>query len=114
MVRFASTLALLAVLTAQMPASAADKPALRHGYVDMPYGQLHYSTIVPPGGGNKHIPDLVLFHQSPSSSVEYNELVRALGKDRIVIALDTPGTADRTGRRTFPASKTTRRRCAWH
>ena len=73
------------------PASAADKPALRHGYVDSPYGQLHYSTASPPGGGDRTRPPLVLFHQSPNSSVEYNELVTELGRDRLVFALDTPG-----------------------
>src|SRR5690349_14734176 len=102
MFRFASTLACLAALAVYVPASAADKPPLRHGYVDMPYGQLHYSTIVPPGGGDKNKPDLILFHQSPNSSVEYNELVQALGKDRVVIALDTPGHGGSDGPKEIP------------
>jgi pimeloyl-ACP methyl ester carboxylesterase len=91
MFRFASMLAFIAMLSAHAPASADQKPALRHGYVDSPYGQLHYSTVTPPGGGDKRTPHLVLFHQSPNSSVEYTELVEELGKDRVVLALDTPG-----------------------
>jgi len=91
MLRFASALAIAALLGTTAHASTADKPVIRHGYVDDPYGQLHYSTVTPPGGGNKKLPPLVLFHQSPNSSVEYTELITALGKDRWVIALDTPG-----------------------
>ncbi|WP_129778452.1 alpha/beta fold hydrolase [Peristeroidobacter soli] len=102
MFRCGSALACLAVLAMHAPACAADEPALRHGYVDMPYGQLHYSTVAPPGGGDKNKPDLVLFHQSPNSSVEYNELVQALGKDRVVIALDTPGHGGSDGPKEIP------------
>ena len=91
MFRFASTLAFIAIFTAHASASASDKPAVRHGYVDSPYGQLHYSIVSPPDGGKKKTPPWVLFHQSPNSSVEYTELLEELGKDRVVLALDTPG-----------------------
>lgn len=102
MFRFASMLAFIAMLSAHAPASAAEKPAVRHGYVDYPYGQLHYSTVVPPGGGDRKTPHLVLFHQSPNSSVEYTELVQELGKDRVVLALDTPGHGGSDGPTEIP------------
>jgi pimeloyl-ACP methyl ester carboxylesterase len=36
-------------------------------------------------------PPLVLLHQNPSSSVEYDALLKAMGTDREVVAFDTPG-----------------------
>ena len=102
MFRFASTLAFIAMLSALAPAFAAEKPASRRGYVDSPYGQLHYTMITPPGGGEKRTPHLVLFHQSPNSSVEYTELVQELGKDRVVVALDTPGHGGSDGPTEIP------------
>jgi pimeloyl-ACP methyl ester carboxylesterase len=102
MFRFASTLAFIGMLVAHAPVSAAEKPALRHGYVDSPYGQLHYSRVTPPVGGEKRTPHLVLFHQSPNSSVEYTELVEELGKDRVVLALDTPGHGGSDGPTEIP------------
>ena len=102
MTRLASALVLVAASWASASALAADKPALRHGYVDSPYGQLHYATASPPGGGDRTRPALVLFHQSPNSSVEYNELVKELGRDRLVLALDTPGHGGSDGPAQIP------------
>jgi pimeloyl-ACP methyl ester carboxylesterase len=102
MFRCAPTLALLAVLSMHAPTCAAEKSALRHGYIDSPYGQLHYSMVTPPGGGSKKTPHLVLFHQSPNSSVEYTELLEELGKDRVVLALDTPGHGGSDGPTEIP------------
>jgi len=102
MFRFVFALAAVAILLAHGPASAADKPTVRHGYVDSPYGQLHYTKAMPPGGGNKKTPHLILFHQSPNSSVEYFALVKELGKDRVVLALDTPGHGGSDGPSEIP------------
>lgn len=102
MFRFAFILALIAMLSAHTPTSAAEKPSSRRGYVDNPYGQLHYTIVTPPGGGDKRAPHLVLFHQSPNSSVEYTELVQELGKDRVVLALDTPGHGGSDGPTEIP------------
>jgi pimeloyl-ACP methyl ester carboxylesterase len=68
-------------------------PPLRHGYVDSPYGQLHYSIARPMAAtslGPARAP-IVLLHQSPNSSVEFDALVPALARDRVVLAFDTPG-----------------------
>lgn len=79
-------------------AGAADQTTvLRRGYVDDRYGQLHYVMASPAGGGDRQRPVLVLFHQSPRSSVEYLALVKELGKDRVVMALDTPGHGSSDG-----------------
>jgi pimeloyl-ACP methyl ester carboxylesterase len=51
---------------------------------------LHYIRAAPAkGAGSK--PPLVLLHQNPSSSVEYDALLRVMSTDREVVAFDTPG-----------------------
>lgn len=75
-------------------------PKLRHGYVDMRYGQLHYSIAQPVAPSTKR--PFVLFHQSPNSSVEYDALVAELGTDRVAIAVDTPGHGGSDGPWTQP------------
>lgn len=90
--------AALALITAS--AHAADPPKVRHGYVDMRYGQLHYAIMQPPGGSTKT--PIVLFHQSPNSSMEYDALITELGKDRVAIAIDTPGHGASDGPTTQP------------
>ncbi len=63
---------------------------VRRGYTECRFGQLHYVRAVPAkGAGSK--PPLVLLHQNPSSSVEYDALLMAMGTDREVVAFDTPG-----------------------
>lgn len=75
------------------PATTGSAPAMarvRRGYVDCRFGQLHYVRAVPAQGAGSR-PPLVLLHQNPSSSVEYDALLRAMGTDREVVAFDTPG-----------------------
>ncbi len=58
---------------------------VRKGYVDGPYGQIHYREA---GAG----PALLLLHQSPSSSVMYLQALQPLADSGLrVIAPDTPG-----------------------
>ncbi|TPG49439.1 alpha/beta fold hydrolase [Sphingomonas glacialis] len=57
------------------------------GYTPGRYGQLHYRAAGAHGGR----PTLVLLHQNPSSSLEYEALIEELTRDRRVIAFDTPG-----------------------
>lgn len=57
------------------------------GYVPGRYGQLHYREAGTRGGR----PTLVLLHQNPSSSLEYEPLIAELARDRHVLAFDTPG-----------------------
>lgn len=61
---------------------------ITRSYVPGRYGQLHLRRAGPAGG--RHAP-VVLLHQNPSSSLEYEPLMRALATDREVFAIDTPG-----------------------
>jgi pimeloyl-ACP methyl ester carboxylesterase len=66
---------------------------IRRGYVDGGFGQLHYRTA---GAETAHAPVLLL-HQNPSSSFEYEPLIAALATDRRVVAIDTPGYGQSDG-----------------
>lgn len=68
--------------------------AIRKRYVDGPYGQLHLREAGEKSGKNRPV---LLLHQNPSSSFEYEPLLRELAKDRRVIALDTPGYGNSDG-----------------
>lgn len=68
----------------------ASEVTYKKGYVDGPYGQLHYHSACPVSGPGDKTP-LVMFHQNPKSSFEYRHLIREMGNDRLVVAIDTPG-----------------------
>lgn len=61
----------------------------RFGYVDGPYGQIHYAISRPTKNSAK--PPLVLLHQVPNTLAEFGPLIGAMGEDRVTIAIDTPG-----------------------
>ncbi len=63
-------------------------PGVTRAYTRCRYGQLHYRTA---GPAISTAPVIVLLHQNPASSFEYEPLIAALGQDRRVIAFDTPG-----------------------
>lgn len=69
-------------------ATMKNAPQIRRAYTRCRHGQMHY-RIAGEAGGDR-IP-VVLLHQNPSSSFEYEPLIRALATDRLVVALDTPG-----------------------
>lgn len=61
---------------------------VRKGYADGPFGQIHYRY-----SGNKvstEVP-LMCLHPSPLSSIVYDYWLAEMGKDRFVVAPDTPG-----------------------
>jgi pimeloyl-ACP methyl ester carboxylesterase len=58
--------------------------AVRRGYVDVPFGQVHYRVA---GLG----PPVVLLHDSPRSSAMHEALLDSLADEFTAIALDTPG-----------------------
>jgi len=60
----------------------------RH-YVDSRFGQSHLYRAGPVNDTGK--PPVVCFHMSPWSAVYYEPLLAELGKDRLAIAVDTPG-----------------------
>jgi pimeloyl-ACP methyl ester carboxylesterase len=70
---------------------SASAVTVRRGYTDCRYGQLHYLSGRPAGGISAK-PALVLLHQNPSSSVEFEYLVAEMARDREVVAFDTPGS----------------------
>lgn len=86
----------ITAMASSEPAASAigDSTALevvyRRGYVDSTFGQVHYHVAMPRGGTTTALP-VVLFHQTPKSAWEYEFLLRELGKDRVAIAVDTPG-----------------------
>lgn len=57
---------------------------MNKGYVNIPEGQIHYRIA---GAGEP----LLLFHQAPMSSAEWEEVIHLLGKDYRVIAPDMMG-----------------------
>jgi len=76
-------------MTSSIIAGRSDAFAVRRGYAPGRYGQIHYRLSRPKT--HCDAAPLVLLHQNPSSSLEYHHLIAAMGTDRVVIALDTPG-----------------------
>ena len=66
---------------------------IRRQFVDSRFGQVHLRKVIPDSQVKMRTP-LVLFHSSPLSSVIYEDLARAMGTDRVVMAMDTPGFGD--------------------
>jgi pimeloyl-ACP methyl ester carboxylesterase len=60
---------------------------VERGYTRCRYGQLHFRR----SGAAKSKPALVLLHQIPSTSLDYEPLITAMASDRVVVAFDTPG-----------------------
>jgi pimeloyl-ACP methyl ester carboxylesterase len=58
-------------------------------YINGRFGQIHYRRAEP-AAPSSHAP-LILFHMSPYSGVIYENLMAELGRERVVIAVDTPG-----------------------
>ncbi len=71
-------------------ASALEGVNYRKGYVDGPYGQIHFHLAHPASGPGQKAP-VAFFHQNPKSAEEYRPLLEVVGRDRLVVAFDTPG-----------------------
>jgi pimeloyl-ACP methyl ester carboxylesterase len=82
------TAAALAAPVMDVFAAEAETPTMKRGYVDGPYGQIHYRIVRPARSGK--LP-LMCLHASPLSSLVYDNWIREIGKDRIAVAPDTPG-----------------------
>ena len=65
-------------------------PGLRRRYIDGRYGQIHVRETLPTDTQTVQ-PPLVLLHQSPLSGRMFDQFMPYLTKNRLVIALDTPG-----------------------
>lgn len=62
---------------------------VRKGYVDGRFGQVHYRYAQPETEIVKR--PLICFHMSPYSSIIYEAFLAEMGRDRVAIAMDTPG-----------------------
>jgi len=60
-------------------------------YVDCRYGQIHAHIARPLDPAKQTQNPILCFHPSPASGWYYRDLIADLGKDRIAIAIDTPG-----------------------
>ena len=58
-------------------------------YIDGRFGQMHLYMARPETDAGR--PPLVCFHMSPYSSVIYESFLAEMGKDRLAIAVDSPG-----------------------
>ncbi|WP_030263468.1 alpha/beta fold hydrolase [Streptomyces violens] len=67
-----------------MTGTVPTAPALRKGYADSPFGQLHYAEC---GAGEP----VLLFHQTPRSWTEYLRVLPLVGAEFRAIAMDTLG-----------------------
>lgn len=65
----------------------ANTVPVRRQYVEGPYGQVHLYTAGKAGGKRP----LICSHQSPLSGRTFDALMREMGRDRLVLAPDTPG-----------------------
>jgi pimeloyl-ACP methyl ester carboxylesterase len=69
---------------------------MRRHYMDYEGGQLHYREARPAAAVALRTP-VVCLHQTPTSSLEFEPLMRELAADRVVVALDTPGYGESDG-----------------
>jgi pimeloyl-ACP methyl ester carboxylesterase len=67
---------------------ATEVAPMKRGYIDGPYGQIHYRLVRPARATRT---PLLCLHASPLSSAVYDNWIREIGKDRIAVAPDTPG-----------------------
>jgi pimeloyl-ACP methyl ester carboxylesterase len=58
-------------------------------YVDTRFGQSHVYRAGPMHDSG--LPPLMCFHMSPRSAIYYHDFLAEMGKDRLVVAVDTPG-----------------------
>lgn len=76
------------------PVPRAFEPAsMTRLFVDGNYGQVHVRIATPPEDSTPRS-TLLLLHPSPYSSAFYLDFMQEMSKDRVVIALDTPGFGD--------------------
>lgn len=62
---------------------------VKKGYVDGRFGQIHYRLARPNRDSGKT--PLLCFHMSPYSSIIYERFLAEMGRDRLAVAMDTPG-----------------------
>ena len=68
--------------------------AVRRGFADVEYGQLHYRMAVPKSADNATKRPIVCLHQTPNSSQVFVEFMAEVARDRAVYAVDIPGLGE--------------------
>jgi pimeloyl-ACP methyl ester carboxylesterase len=97
-----SLLCIAGVALASFSSAHAADAVIKRGYVDNRYGQLHYQMAVPADAKAKQRVPLVMFHQTANTSMEFGKLIPEMGRDRTVIAVDTPGYGGSDGPKEVP------------
>jgi pimeloyl-ACP methyl ester carboxylesterase len=64
-------------------------PRIEKAYAPSRFGQLHYRIVRPEGRVTE--PPLLVLHQTPSNSYEWEPILPLLAQGRVVVAPDTPG-----------------------
>lgn len=70
---------------------AGTPPAVRRGYFECRYGQLHVYNTMPRGGGFEEGTTLLCLHEAPLNGHMFNQVQCLLGRERSVYAPDLPG-----------------------
>ena len=73
--------------------SAATGVVYERDFVRGPFGQVHILTARPAAATDLKTP-LALFHPTPYSSDYFRSFIAHMARDRVVIAIDTPGYGD--------------------
>lgn len=82
----------IAPLPNPLPAGiASDGVIIRRQYVDGPFGQIHVHVARPVRAAAVQQRPLVCFHPTAVSGHYYRDLMLRMGRDRLVLAPDTPG-----------------------
>lgn len=89
------------LLEINQPGGATRAEVVRREFQDGRYGQLHLRRIEPSRSKDRHAP-VYLLHQTPLSGRMFSELLPVLGRDRVVVAPDTPGYGESSGPATTP------------
>ncbi|MSO64978.1 MAG: alpha/beta hydrolase, partial [Alphaproteobacteria bacterium] len=76
------------VVKAPPPAPPLRRCRVRRGYGESRFGALHYRMAAPVAAARR---PLLCLHASPQSSLNYDQLLEAIGSDRLAVAPDTPG-----------------------
>ncbi len=74
---------------------------VRKAYVQGRFGQMHVRMVRPQAAADKR--PLVCFHMSPYSSIIYERWLEEMGRDRLAVAVDTPGFGESDPTDTPPA-----------